>query len=107
MVGAPAVCQRAHVAEVAGVQRYIEAYQAKKEAEAKLKAPVKPADGQDAAANGDQPTEDSLDDKVRPQTTVWDRKVTYGWSVTCCLPALEACVRGQARPSSGSAYSAG
>ena len=47
-------------------QRYIEAYQAKKEAEAKLKAAVKPAEGQDAAANGDQPTEDSLDDKVRP-----------------------------------------
>ena len=46
------------------VQKYMDAYQARKEAEAKLKAPSKPAEGQEAAANGDVPAEDSLDDKV-------------------------------------------
>ena len=46
------------------VQKYMDAYQARKEAEAKLKGPSKPADGQEAAANGDVPVEDSLDDKV-------------------------------------------
>ena len=42
----------------------MDAYQARKEAEAKLKAPSKPAEGQEAAADGDVPAEDSLDDKV-------------------------------------------
>ena len=55
---------RQSLTETAGLQKYIDAITAKKEAEAKLKPAVKAEEG---AANGDVPVVvDSLEDKVQP-----------------------------------------